>query len=86
MLRFLAVLVALAAFSPLVAAQSQVELMTTAASTTTTGSGTICNGYWHDTRSQQVYLASDLTAAGIIPGLHHQRGRVPVCGDSGQSA
>ncbi len=82
MLRFLAVLVALAAFSPLVAAQSQVELMTTAASTTTTGSGTVCNSYWHDTRSQQVYLASDLTAAGIIPasiinGVAFQCAQVP---------
>lgn len=67
MLRILAVLVALAAFSPFALAQSQVELMTTSASTTTTGTGTVCNSYWHDTRNQMIYLASDLTAAGIIP-------------------
>lgn len=59
----------MAAISPFAVAQSQVELLTGAAQAQTSQyqSGYPISTWYHDNRYQAVYLASDLTAAGVIP-------------------
>lgn len=52
-------------------AQVTVELLTGASETSSgggTNSGYPLNTYWHDMRSESLYLASELTAAGVPPG------------------
>ncbi|MBX3459748.1 MAG: choice-of-anchor D domain-containing protein [Planctomycetes bacterium] len=51
-------------------AQITVELLTGSAESQGTGSGYPINTFWYDLRSESIYLASDLTSAGITPGTY----------------
>ena len=44
------------------------ELMQSQAESSYTGSGYTLNSYWHDCRNELLYLASDLTTAGVPGG------------------
>ncbi|MCC7509033.1 MAG: choice-of-anchor D domain-containing protein [Planctomycetes bacterium] len=49
-------------------AQITSEVLTGAAESAGTGSGYPINTFWHDLRSESIYLASDLTGAGLTGG------------------
>ncbi len=63
--RSLALLLLLGLSGGALGAQTTVELLTTATETGNTNSGSPFNTYWYDTRTEAIYLASELTAAGV---------------------
>lgn len=68
--RSLTLLTMLALSGAALQAQTTVELLTSTTETAFSGSGYILNTYWHDNRNESLYLASELTAAGIPAGSY----------------